>query len=75
MTARARRRRRLGRPARLGRPLVLLAVAWRTLRNPERNGPAGRQVIGWSAALGRRPRPRAHRQRSAATRRARCRAV
>ena len=30
-------------------PLVLLAVAWRTLRNPERNGPAGRQVIGWSA--------------------------
>ncbi len=30
-------------------PLVLLAVAWRTLRHPDRNGPAGRQVIGWGA--------------------------
>ena len=24
-------------------------VGWRTLRDPERNGPAGRQVIGWAA--------------------------
>ncbi|HEX8781242.1 MAG TPA: DNA translocase FtsK 4TM domain-containing protein, partial [Nocardioides sp.] len=30
-------------------PLMLLFAAWRTLRDPERNGPAGRQVIGWSA--------------------------
>jgi S-DNA-T family DNA segregation ATPase FtsK/SpoIIIE len=34
-------------------PLVFVAIAWRTLRHPDRNGPAGRQVIGWSAlALG-----------------------
>ncbi len=32
-------------------PLLLCFVAWRTLRNPETNGPAGRQVIGW-ATLG-----------------------
>jgi DNA segregation ATPase FtsK/SpoIIIE, S-DNA-T family len=32
-------------------PLLLCFVAWRTLRNPDRNGPAGRQVIGWSALL------------------------
>ncbi len=30
-------------------PVLLLLVAWRTLRHPERNGPPGRQVIGWSA--------------------------
>ncbi len=30
-------------------PVLLLAVAWRTLRHPDRNGPPGRQVIGWSA--------------------------
>ncbi len=30
-------------------PVVLLGVAWRTLRHPDRNGPAGRQIIGWSA--------------------------
>jgi len=36
-----------------GLPLVLLVIAWRTLRHPDRNGPAGRQVIGWSTlALG-----------------------
>ncbi|TDD59700.1 DNA translocase FtsK [Kribbella antibiotica] len=29
-------------------PLLLLGMAMRTLRNPERNGPAGRQVIGWT---------------------------
>lgn len=34
-------------------PLVLVFAGWRTLRDPEHNGPAGRQVIGWSAfALG-----------------------
>lgn len=34
-------------------PLFLVYAGWRTLRDPERNGPAGRQVIGWSAfALG-----------------------
>jgi len=32
-------------------PLLLCFVAWRTLRNPESNGPAGRQVIGWAALL------------------------
>src|SRR5690625_4386314 len=30
-------------------PLVLAAVAWRTMRNPQRTGPAGRFVIGWTA--------------------------
>jgi S-DNA-T family DNA segregation ATPase FtsK/SpoIIIE len=30
-------------------PLVLLVVAWRLLRKPVDSGPAGRQVIGWSA--------------------------
>jgi DNA segregation ATPase FtsK/SpoIIIE, S-DNA-T family len=34
-------------------PLFLVYAGWRTLRDPERNGPAGRQVIGWVAfALG-----------------------
>ena len=34
-------------------PLMLLLTAERTLRHPDRNGPAGRQVIGWTAiALG-----------------------
>jgi S-DNA-T family DNA segregation ATPase FtsK/SpoIIIE len=28
-------------------PLLLAGIAWRTLRHPDRNGPAGRQVIGW----------------------------
>ena len=32
-------------------PLLLLVAAWRTLRHPDRNGPAGRQVIGWSSML------------------------
>jgi DNA segregation ATPase FtsK/SpoIIIE, S-DNA-T family len=32
-------------------PLLLCFVAWRTLRNPDSNGPAGRQVIGWAALL------------------------
>ena len=30
-------------------PLMLLFIAMRTLRHPDRNGPAGRQVIGWTA--------------------------
>lgn len=33
-------------------PLLLMSIAWRTLRHPDRNGPAGRQVIGWSAVCG-----------------------
>jgi DNA segregation ATPase FtsK/SpoIIIE, S-DNA-T family len=32
-------------------PLLLVFIAWRNLRNPESNGPAGRQVIGWGALL------------------------
>ncbi len=32
-------------------PLALLVVGWRNLRDPVRNGPAGRQLVGW-AALG-----------------------
>lgn len=30
-------------------PLALLYVGWRTMRDPDRTGPAGRQVIGWAA--------------------------
>ena len=32
-------------------PLLLVTVAWRNLRDPDRNGPAGRQVVGWTALL------------------------
>lgn len=32
-------------------PILLTLMAWRTLRHPDRNGPIGRQVIGWSAIL------------------------
>jgi S-DNA-T family DNA segregation ATPase FtsK/SpoIIIE len=32
-------------------PLLLLLMAWRTLRHPDRNGPFGRQLIGWSAIM------------------------
>ena len=32
-------------------PILLALMAWRTLRHPDHNGPAGRQVIGWSAFL------------------------
>ncbi len=32
-------------------PFLLCFVAWRNLRDPESNGPAGRQVIGWAALL------------------------
>lgn len=30
-------------------PAMLVLMGWRNLRNPERNGPVGRQLIGWSA--------------------------
>ncbi len=30
-------------------PPAMLVIALRTLRRPDRNGPAGRQVIGWTA--------------------------
>ncbi|OYO22222.1 cell division protein FtsK [Enemella dayhoffiae] len=30
-------------------PLLVGWMAWRTLRRPDRNGPAGRQVVGWLA--------------------------
>ncbi|MGH3510625.1 MAG: DNA translocase FtsK 4TM domain-containing protein [Nocardioidaceae bacterium] len=32
-------------------PVLLVFVAWRNLRNPESNGPAGRQIVGWAALL------------------------
>jgi S-DNA-T family DNA segregation ATPase FtsK/SpoIIIE len=32
-------------------PLMLCFVAWRNMRNPEANGPAGRQIVGWGALL------------------------
>jgi DNA segregation ATPase FtsK/SpoIIIE, S-DNA-T family len=32
-------------------PVLLVAIAWRNLRHPDRNGPAGRQVIGWASIL------------------------
>ena len=30
-------------------PLILCYIAWRNMRDPEANGPAGRQVVGWGA--------------------------
>ena len=32
-------------------PILLVLMSWRTLRHPDRNGPLGRQVTGWSALL------------------------
>jgi DNA segregation ATPase FtsK/SpoIIIE, S-DNA-T family len=32
-------------------PILLALMAWRTLRHPDRNGPMGRQMIGWSAIM------------------------
>ncbi|HET6166360.1 MAG TPA: DNA translocase FtsK [Marmoricola sp.] len=32
-------------------PLLLCYVAWRNMRDPEANGPAGRQLVGWAALL------------------------
>ncbi len=30
-------------------PVLLVLSGWRNLRNPERNGPVGRQFVGWAA--------------------------
>ncbi|WP_205473544.1 DNA translocase FtsK [Nocardioides sp. SYSU D00038] len=30
-------------------PVALVAVGWRTMRDPVTNGPVGRQVVGWTA--------------------------
>ena len=30
-------------------PILLLLLAWRTLRHPDRNGPGARQLVGWTA--------------------------
>ncbi|MDX6318067.1 MAG: segregation ATPase FtsK/SpoIIIE, family, partial [Nocardioidaceae bacterium] len=30
-------------------PILLIGAAWRTMRKPELNGPAGRPVVGWTA--------------------------
>jgi S-DNA-T family DNA segregation ATPase FtsK/SpoIIIE len=30
-------------------PLLLVHAGWRTMRDPQHNGPVGRQVIGWSS--------------------------
>jgi S-DNA-T family DNA segregation ATPase FtsK/SpoIIIE len=30
-------------------PLLVVLIGWRVMRDPVRNGPAGRQVIGWAA--------------------------
>jgi S-DNA-T family DNA segregation ATPase FtsK/SpoIIIE len=30
-------------------PLMLVWIGWRNMRDPESNGPAGRQVVGWIA--------------------------
>jgi S-DNA-T family DNA segregation ATPase FtsK/SpoIIIE len=32
-------------------PVLLAVMAWRTLRHPDRNGPWGRQFVGWSAIV------------------------
>jgi len=32
-------------------PILLALMAWRTLRHPDRNGPGGRQAVGWSALI------------------------
>jgi S-DNA-T family DNA segregation ATPase FtsK/SpoIIIE len=31
--------------------ILLALMAWRTLRHPDRNGPLGRQAVGWSSLL------------------------
>jgi len=30
-------------------PLILVLIGWRNLRDPQHNGPVGRQAIGWAA--------------------------
>ena len=32
-------------------PILLVLMAWRTLRHPARNGPGGRQAVGWTAVM------------------------
>lgn len=32
-------------------PVLFGLLAWRTLRHPDRNGPVGRQLIGWTTGL------------------------
>ena len=32
-------------------PVLAMGMAWRTLRHPERNGPGGRQAVGWTSVL------------------------
>ncbi len=32
-------------------PLLAFAMAWRTLRHPQRNGSGGRQLVGWTCFL------------------------
>jgi DNA segregation ATPase FtsK/SpoIIIE, S-DNA-T family len=32
-------------------PVLLAVMAWRTLRHPDRNGPWGRQFVGWIAVV------------------------
>jgi S-DNA-T family DNA segregation ATPase FtsK/SpoIIIE len=32
-------------------PILLAVMAWRTLRHPDRNGPWGRQFVGWIAVV------------------------
>ncbi len=32
-------------------PILLILMAWRTLRHPARNGPGGRQAVGWTAIM------------------------
>ena len=32
-------------------PVIAAVMAWRTLRHPDRNGPGGRQAIGWTVTL------------------------
>ncbi len=59
-------------------PVLLAVMAWRTLRHPDRNGPWGRQFVGWTAvvlgALGvvhianGLPRPGEHDRRAAGRR-------
>ncbi len=33
-------------------PIVLVVIAWRTLRRPDAQGPVGRQAIAWTAVVG-----------------------
>ena len=42
-------------------PILLALMAWRTLRHPDRNGPRGRQAIGWAAVVLRAARLDQHR--------------